>query len=100
MPILTLPTRLPGASPEVIGRWTVPVGDGSPAACDECGTAAVIGRQCPECCQLVAPHGTSGRLAVATTIGGRRLVVVAERTPGGGWAPVHQWQAPAQRPSA
>jgi hypothetical protein len=89
MPILTLPTAL--HRPEVVARWTVAADAGTEGACDECGTPAVIGQQCPTCRQLVDPRGPLGRLAVATVIAGRRTVVIAERTPAGGWAPVRRW---------
>jgi hypothetical protein len=71
----------------VVARWTTRPATAVPVVCDECGEVLEPGTtQCPQCRQA-APIPPTGMLAVVveTTRGDKRLVV-AERTPGGGWA--------------
>jgi predicted RNA-binding Zn-ribbon protein involved in translation (DUF1610 family) len=72
----------------VVARWTTrPATTTTPVVCDECGEVLEPGMtRCPQCRQA-APLPPTGMLAVVveTTRGDKRLVV-AERTPGGGWA--------------
>jgi hypothetical protein len=70
----------------VVARWAARRPTTAPVGCDECGEALEPGTtQCPQCRQA-APVTATGMLAVlVSTADGERLVI-AERTPSGGWA--------------
>lgn len=89
-------------TPGVIARWataTAPVG---PTACGECGEHLDPGTaQCPACRQATTAGPATGRLAVVIeTTGGERRLLIAERTPGGGWAPTRYLPATADAVAA
>lgn len=82
-------------TPGVIARWATPTTPTGPTACDECGEHLDPDMtQCPGCRQTTTTGPATGRLAVVieTTAGDRRLVI-AERTPSGGWAPTRRLPA-------
>lgn len=82
------PTGSPlSASTQVVARWSARRPTTTPVGCDECGEALEPGRtHCPQCRQA-APVPSTGMLAVLLqTASGDQRLVVAERTPSGGWA--------------
>lgn len=66
----------------VVSRWT-----GRPSAtCLECATP-FAGMVCPNCRQRLEARDLSGRIGVEVeTEAGDNLLVIAERSPDGGWA--------------
>jgi hypothetical protein len=70
----------------VVARWAARRPTTAPGGCEECGETLEPGTtQCPQCRQA-APVPATGMLAVlVSTADGERLVI-AERTPTGGWA--------------
>lgn len=94
------PHHDPG-TPGVIARWATASAPDRPSACGECGQHLNPDTtQCPGCRQTTAGPAT-GRLAVVieTTAGERRLLI-AERTPAGGWAPTRHLPATADAVAA
>ncbi|HEX6238918.1 MAG TPA: hypothetical protein VFZ68_17085 [Acidimicrobiales bacterium] len=78
----------------IVARWTSRPATTASAFCDECGETLDPGTtRCPQCRQS-APVPPTGMLAVLVeTTGGDRRLVVAERTPDGGWAPTRHLPA-------
>jgi hypothetical protein len=71
----------------ILARWSTCSATTVPAMCDECGEALEAGvTHCPQCRQSVPLPSTGMLAALVETTGGDRRLVVAERTPGGGWA--------------
>lgn len=82
------------AATTVVARWTSRPATNASTVCDGCGETLDPGTtQCPQCRQaaVVAPTGMLAVL-VETAAGDRRLVI-AERTPTGGWAPARHLPA-------
>lgn len=74
----------------ILARWSTCSATTAPAMCDECGEALEAGlTHCPQCRQSVPVPPTGMLAALVETTGGERRLVVAERTPGGGWAAAH-----------
>lgn len=89
-------------TPGVIARWATPTAPTGPTACDECSEHLDPDMaQCPGCRQATTTGPATGRLAVVieTTAGDRRLLI-AERTPNGGWAPTRHLPATADAVAA
>jgi hypothetical protein len=82
----------------VVARWSARRPTTAPIGCDDCGEALEPGTtHCPQCRQA-APVPSTGMLAVLVqTAGGSHRLVIAERTPGGGWAPTRN--VPATPPA-
>lgn len=85
-----------GADPEgrctrpaatIVARWSARPATVTATVCDECGESIDAGTaRCPQCRQATRVMQTGMLAAVVETTGGERRLVVAERTPGGGWA--------------
>lgn len=67
----------------LVARWVG--GRTGPELCPECGED-LDGNQCPACRHVTTAERTALLAVVVDTPAGARLVV-AERTPGGGWVP-------------
>jgi hypothetical protein len=73
--------------PTIVARWSTRPATTTATVCDECGEALEAGTtRCPQCRQAAPVPPTGMLAAVVETTGGERRLVVAERTPGGGWA--------------
>lgn len=71
----------------ILARWSTRPATTAPAMCDECGEVLEAGvTHCPQCRQALPVPPTGMLAALVETNGGERRLVVAERTPGGGWA--------------
>ena len=74
-------------TPGVVARWTHRTA-AHPTCCDECGEPLDAGTsQCPQCRQAAGATATGMLAVVVETTSGDRRLVIAERTPTGGWAP-------------
>jgi RNA polymerase subunit RPABC4/transcription elongation factor Spt4 len=75
------------AAAQVVARWSLRRPTMAPVGCGECGEALEPETtQCPQCRQA-APVASTGMLAVLVeTARGDERLVIAERTPSGGWA--------------
>lgn len=71
----------------IVARWSTRPATTTSTMCDECGEALEPGAtRCPQCRQAV-PVVPAGMLAaLLETASGERRLVIAESTPGGGWA--------------
>jgi predicted amidophosphoribosyltransferase len=84
-------------TPGVVARWAARRVADRPTICDECGEALDPGTtECPQCRQAAADTATGMLAVVVETAGGDRRLVVAERTPAGGWAPTRHLPATGQ----
>jgi RNA polymerase subunit RPABC4/transcription elongation factor Spt4 len=73
--------------PLVVARWATHRTHSHSIRCSGCGWILEPGTlQCPQCREAASPEPT-GMLAVVVVTGVGRRIVVAERTPSGGWAP-------------
>jgi RNA polymerase subunit RPABC4/transcription elongation factor Spt4 len=82
------------APSRVVARWAARRATTGPAVCGECGEHLDLGTtQCPQCRQAAATTATGMLAVVVETTGGDRRLVVAERTPTGGWAPTRHLSA-------
>jgi hypothetical protein len=82
------------AATGVVARWAGHPCRERPSICGECG--AVVEAQaerCPGCRQAVPAEATGMLAVVVETTGGARRLVVAHRSPGGGWAPTRDLPA-------
>lgn len=71
----------------IVARWSARPAASTATVCDECGEALDAGTaRCPQCRQAARVMPTGMLAAVVETTRGERRLVVAERTPGGGWA--------------
>jgi hypothetical protein len=71
----------------VVARWTHRAAR-EDTPCAECGEHLDAGTtHCPNCRQAAAPVAIGMLAAVVETAAGDRRLVIAERTPDGGWAP-------------
>jgi hypothetical protein len=81
----------------VVARWAARPATTGPAVCGECGEPLDPGSvQCPQCRQATATTATGMLAVVVETTAGDRRLVVAERTPTGGWAPTRHLPASDQ----
>ena len=70
----------------IVARWSARRVAATETVCDECGEGLDAGvRRCPQCRQAVGPASTGMLATVVELAGGERRLVVAERTPAGGW---------------
>jgi RNA polymerase subunit RPABC4/transcription elongation factor Spt4 len=80
----------------VVARWSSRRTSDRPQTCEECGEAVPAATvQCPQCRQFTPAHPTGMLAVVIDTASGRRLVI-AERTPAGGWAPTRDLPATSE----
>jgi RNA polymerase subunit RPABC4/transcription elongation factor Spt4 len=80
----------------VVARWSHRTATEA-TRCDECGEHLDVGTtQCPQCRQAAAATATGMLAVVVETTAGDRRLVVAERTPTGGWAPTRHVPATNQ----
>jgi hypothetical protein len=86
-------TARPDPTPGVVARWAHRTAT-QPTLCGECGEPLDVGAtQCPQCRQAAATTATGMLAVVVETAAGERRLVVAERTPTGGWAPTRRLPA-------
>jgi RNA polymerase subunit RPABC4/transcription elongation factor Spt4 len=80
----------------VVARWTSRRTSERPRSCEECGEVVPAATaQCPQCRQVAPAHPTGMLAVVIDTANGQRLVI-AERTPAGGWAPTRDVPATSE----
>ena len=71
----------------VVARWTHRAAR-EDTTCGECGQHLDAGTtHCSNCRQAAVPEATGMLAIVVETAAGDRRLVIAERTPDGGWAP-------------
>ena len=71
----------------IVARWSARRVAATATVCDECGEGLDAGvTRCPQCRQAVGPTPTGMLATVVELAGGEPRLVVAERTPSGGWA--------------
>lgn len=84
----------PATTATVVARWTSRPATTTPVVCDGCGETLDPGTpQCPQCRQAAVPTPTGMLAVLVQTVGGDRRLVIAERTPTGGWAPTRHLPA-------